>query len=73
MLSVESREEMDYGTDYSIYSLFPCEIYLDGKKHSECCCKLEAKDNWFSLVHLLGYPKDKIKIISSENGEEVKL
>lgn len=58
---------------YSIYPSFPCEVYLDGEKHSNCCCKLEAKDTLFSLVHLLGYPSDKVKIISCETGDEVIL
>ena len=62
-----------FNNQYSIYPSFPCEIHLDGEKYSDCCCKLEAKDTWFSLVHLLGFPKEKIKIVSVATGEEVVL
>ena len=73
MLNVGSHERKYVSNPYSLHPFFPCEVYLDGEKHSDCCCRLEAKDTWFSLVHLLGVPKEKIKIISVATGEEVIL
>lgn len=60
-------------SNYSIYPSFPCTLFLQGEKYKDCCCKLEAKDTWFSLVHLIGFPKSDVKIYNALTGEEVVL
>ena len=56
---------------YSIYPSFPCFVFLQGEKYSECCCKLEAKEQLFSLVHLIGYRREDVKVIDPKTNEEM--
>lgn len=56
---------------YSISPFYPCRVFLQDKIYKDCCCKLEAKDTWFALVHLLGYPNSDVEILSLIDGEEV--
>ena len=58
---------------YSIYPPFSCIVFLQGEKYSECCCKMEAKEQLFSLVHLIGYSREDVKVIDSETDEELFL
>ena len=58
---------------YSIYPPFSCIGFLQGKKYSECCCKLEAKEQLFSLVHLIGYRREDVKVIDPKTNEEMFL
>lgn len=60
-------------SDYSIYPSFPCTVFLQGEKYSECCCKLEAKEKLFSLVHLIGFRREDVKVIDPETDEELFL
>ena len=57
--------------DYSIYPPFPCLVFLKGEKYSECCCKMEAKEQLFSLVHLIGFRREDVKVIDPKTNEEL--
>lgn len=59
--------------DYSIYPPFPCTVFLKGELYSECCCRMEAKEKLFSLVHLIGFSKEDIRVIDSITGKEMFL
>ena len=56
---------------YSIYPPFSCIVFLQGEKYSECCCKLEAKEQLFSLVHVIGFKREDVKVIDPRTNEEL--
>ena len=56
---------------YSIYPPFSCIVFLQGEKYSECCCKLEAKEQLFSLVHIIGFRREDVKVIDPQTNEEL--
>ena len=58
---------------YSAHVPFPCIVLLQGEKYSECCCKLEAKEQLFSLVHLIGYRREDVRVMDPETDEELFL
>ena len=58
-------------SDYSIYPPFPCTVFLQGEKYSDCCCKMEAKELLFSLVHLIGFKREDVKVIDPRTNEEL--
>lgn len=70
--SVENLREERF-CQYSVQSPFPCIVFLKGKKYSECCCKLQAKDQLFALVHLIGFNREDVKVIDFETKEEMFL
>lgn len=62
------KEEMGR---YSAYLPFPCIVFLQGEKYSECCCKMEAKEQLFSLVHIIGFRREDVKVIDPRTNEEL--
>lgn len=56
--------------EYELYSPHPCTVFLKGVLYRKCVCKLEAKDTWFALVHLIGYPKEDV-IIKDDLKEDI--
>ena len=56
---------------YSIYPPFPCFVFLQGEKYSECCCKAEARDQKFALVNLVGFRREDVKVIDPRTNEEL--
>ena len=56
---------------YSAHLPFPCIVFLQGEKYSECCCKLEAKEQLFALIHIIGFRREDVKVIDPRTNEEL--